>query len=268
MRTIKTRGSAPAPAVRRRLAWYATAAAMLALAGWLALEWRYAYRFDGFPSARNPSLRLALAEALGWRRFYSQLGQDKWVLGVVFPGVGDGWFVDVGAGDAVAGSNTMALEEAGWRGVCIDPFPTGDWSVRRATLLDEVVSSRAGERVSFRAAGTLGGIDRHLGLWREQTSEAPLVELQTTTLAEVLERVHAPPFLHYLSLDTEGSEYEVLLGFPFERHRVGALTVEHNGEQPKRDRIRQLLESHGYRLEREQVVEDWYVPDPEWNGGR
>ena len=69
--------------------------------------------------------------------------------------------------------------------------------------------------------------------------------------------------IHYVSIDTEGSEYEILAAFPFDAYQVGAFTIEHNCEEPKRARIRELLESHGYRFSREQLVDDWYVADKE-----
>lgn len=239
------------------------AAVMLAPVGRFALEAHFAARFPGFPSAPPPSLRLALLDACGLRPLHAQFGQDAWVLDVVYPGLRDGVFVDVGAGDAVLGSNTEALEQAGWTGFAVDPFPTGDWDARRATLLREVVSDAAGERVTFRAAGSLGGIERSLGRWREHDAvrAAGNVELVTTTLRELLGRVGAPGFVHFVSVDTEGSELAVLRGFPFERVRVGAWTIEHNGEEPKRGQIRELLASHGYRFVRQQVVDDFFVAD-------
>jgi hypothetical protein len=69
------------------------------------------------------SLLVSAKETLGLARFYSQMGQDKWVSEAVFPGVNHGFFIDVGSGDGTRMSNTKALEEKGWRGICIDPRP-------------------------------------------------------------------------------------------------------------------------------------------------
>src|SRR5689334_10674127 len=77
---------------------------------WAGLEYRFRDHFPGFPSARTPSLRLSLSRALGRQKFYSQLGQDLWVIGVVYPGVKHGYFVDIGAGDGTLDSNTKAVE--------------------------------------------------------------------------------------------------------------------------------------------------------------
>ena len=54
------------------------------------------------------SLILSVKEKLGLVRFYSELGQDKWASESVFPGVKDGFFVDVGSGDGTIWSNTKA----------------------------------------------------------------------------------------------------------------------------------------------------------------
>ncbi len=212
----------------------------------------------GVPMVRSPSLRLDLRQALGLQDFYSQLGQDKWIVGNVYPGVTDGYFVDVGSWDAEIDSNSKALEELGWTGVCVDPFPQ-NWKNRTCRLFEEVAYARAGEIVRFRAAGQLGGIDEHLGFWKDDVQEYPIVELRTTTLADILGRAGAPPFIHYLSIDIEGSELDILAALPFERYTIGAITVEHNFEQPKRARIRALLESKGYQRVREQLVDDFYL---------
>jgi FkbM family methyltransferase len=222
------------------------------------LQRRTMYRFGDFPDAPSPSLRLEVAQRLGWAQFHGQFGQDKWIVGVVFPGVRNGYFVDVGSADGVLFSNTKALEDLGWTGVAIDPFPT-NWSMRKCLLFQEVVSKRKGDTVEFRMSGALGGIVETLGRYRAMTENDSAVRLTTTTIADVLERARAPRYIHYVSLDVEGAEYDVLQAFPFSTHEVGAFTIEHNGEEPRRSLIRSLLESKGYRFVRQQVVEDWYV---------
>lgn len=231
--------------------------ALLAGAAWLASgAWRVRYELRDGSTALSPSPLLDLKERLGLQHFYSQIGQDKWILGEVYPGTRDGYFVDIGSWDAVKFSNSKALEEAGWQGICADPFPR-NWHDRTCRLFREVVYGVAGETVRFRRAGVLGGIEDYLG--RENRREAEVVEFTTTTLADILERAGAPSFIQYLSIDTEGSEYEILRALPFDRYRIGAITVEHNHQEPKRTQIRELLEAHGYRRAREQLVEDWYV---------
>ena len=78
------------------------ASLVLAAAAGAAAEHRFGYVTGyqppgGYPMVRSPSLLLDLRELVGLQNFYSQLGQDKWVLGQVFPRVTDGCFVDIGA---------------------------------------------------------------------------------------------------------------------------------------------------------------------------
>lgn len=233
-----------------------------AIAG-TAIEYKYGYvtgyqPAGDYPMVRSPSLLLDLKELLGLQRFYSQLGQDKWILGKVFPGVSNGYFVDIGAWDAEVDSNSKALEERGWAGICIDPFPR-NWVNRRCRLFEEVVYSKKGETIQFRHADVLGGIDQHIGHHKSEVASFPIIELITTTIDDILDRAKAPPFIHFISIDTEGSELEILKAFPFSDHRVGAFAIEHNSEEPKRQQIRTLLEANGYRFVREQLVDDWYV---------
>ena len=50
--------------------------------------------------------------------------QDLWVALTLGHGRNGGYYVDVGSADGVEISNTYLLDRMGWKGVCIDPFPT------------------------------------------------------------------------------------------------------------------------------------------------
>jgi FkbM family methyltransferase len=160
-------------------------------------------------------------ESLGLAEYPAEIDQDKWVLEKVFPGVTDGFFVDVGSGHGTIGSNSVALERRGWKGVCVDPFPVR-MQGRSCQMFREVVFSRPGLAMPFHTAGGLGGIGTTLGRWNGKAARAPVVTLTTVTLDDLLARAGAPPFIHFVSLDIEGAELEALRAFPFERHRVGA----------------------------------------------
>jgi hypothetical protein len=207
------------------------------------------------------SLLTTAKEELGLVTFYSQMGQDKWVSEAVFPGVKDGFFLDVGSGDGTRMSNTKALEQKGWTGICIDPFPK-NMQDRTCQVFKEVVSNETGTRVKFFAhPGLWGGVVDTLSDNRKKIIDtAPVVEFTTVTLRDILERARAPRFIHYMSLDVEGGEINALKGFPFDTYRMGALTVEHNYHEPTRTEIRTLMESHGYRYVHTSYRDDFYVP--------
>jgi FkbM family methyltransferase len=244
--------------------WVATAAVAVALlisfvviqrsgAGALFLENR---RCCELPLVRN--VGVTYNEAMGHTRYTGEIGQDKWVLEKVFPGVTDGYFVDVGSGHGTIGSNSLGLELRGWTGVCVDPFPIY-MEGRTCTMFKEVVFSKAGQVMSFSTAGGLGGITETLGKWNGKAAQAPKVDLTTVTLDDLLSRAGAPPFIHFISMDIEGAELEALRAFPFDRYRVGAWAIEHNREEPKRTMIQELLASHGYRQVHEYHQDAFFV---------
>jgi FkbM family methyltransferase len=203
---------------------------------------------------------VSVEEMLGLVSFPSDRGQDKWVIEAVFPGVTNGFFVDVGSADGIVESNTYALERKGWKGVCIDAFPENMQS-RTCQVFEAAVDSEAGKHVTFYRAGILGGIGAYLNHNKDDVmKEGRPVDLVTTTLGNILDRAKAPKFIHFMSLDIEGAELAALQGFPFDRYQLGALVVEHNFEEPKRANLQALLESHGYRRVHSFSADDFYRP--------
>jgi hypothetical protein len=205
------------------------------------------------------TLRLTWQEVIGGVTFSSEIGQDKWVIAKMFPGVTDGFFLDVGSGHGTIGSNTKALEERGWKGICVDPFPIY-MEGRTCIIVKEVVSSEAGKVVDFHTHSGLGGIADTLGKWKEEAQNSPVVRLTTTTLGEILARESAPRFIHFLSLDIEGGELDALRGVPMDTYRFGAMAIEHNNEEPKRSDIIRFLAGYGYRRVHSYKQDDYFAP--------
>lgn len=205
------------------------------------------------------ALRMTAREAIGGVTYSSEIGQDKWVIGRMFPGVTNGFFLDVGSGHGTIGSNTKALEELGWTGICVDPFPV-HMEGRTCRMEKVVVSSAAGQIVKFHTHSGLGGIADTLGKWKMEAEKSPAVELTTTTLGEVLSGAGAPSFIHFLSVDIEGAELEALKGVPFDKYRFGAMAIEHNDEEPKRSDLLKFLEDKGYKRVHSYKQDDFYAP--------
>lgn len=75
---------------------------------------------------------------------------------------------------------------------------------------------------------------------------------------DLLEKSNAPLFIDYLSLDTEGSELEILKSVDLQKYTFGLIDVEHNFVEPKRSQIRDLLTSNSYHYIRENNHDDCY----------
>src|SRR5574342_721726 len=59
----------------------------------------------GCEPPRLTNLFFSIKEKSGFLKFYSETVQDRWIVLCVFPGVTNGYFVDVGSGDGVQDSN-------------------------------------------------------------------------------------------------------------------------------------------------------------------
>lgn len=184
--------------------------------------------------------------------WYSQAGQDEWVHSIV----GDtGFFVDVGAHDGIVHSNTYALEQLGWTGICIEPnrdaYDLMSGNRTRCTKTDLIVSDVHGI-VEFDGVRVGSGVPR-----------------ACMPLSMILDNARAPNIIDYLSIDVEGHELEVLAGMDFDRWTVRCLTVEHNlycDGPARKEAIHQHLYRFGFVRVRENVVapgygeyEDWYM---------
>jgi len=213
-----------------------------------------------FELSKRDALLAAARRVVGLQRSYGEMQQDLWIVLSVMPGKRNGYYVDVGSADGVVSSNTKLLDSLGWKGVCIDPFPT-NMASRTCQLFRQPVFSVSGKKVSFRAASAMGGIAETLGVGASTPDvvRAPLVELTTATLDEILEKANAPRHIDFMSIDVEGAELEVLRGLSLDKYQVEAFAIEHNFEEPKREGIRQLLESKGYARVRSWAEDDWYL---------
>lgn len=165
-------------------------------------------------------------------KYHSQKGQDEWVLSVLPKR--NSFFLDVGAGDGMADSNTYALEKLGWKGICVEPNPMlFERLVKcRTCIVDNSVVSDRREEVPFRTDnGYLGGIvaddtDNNFGIRRGQLVNATIITLDAIPLTELLDRHNAPRIIDYFSLDVEGAEERTIRGLDLEKYQFRCLTIE------------------------------------------
>jgi FkbM family methyltransferase len=203
------------------------------------------------------------------RHSKSQLGQD--LLGLSISGLDKpGFFVEFGAADGVALSNSHMLEKHfGWRGILCEPSTGWHEALKksRSCIIDtRCVYSVSAEKISFSEnyLGELSAITAFAepnanGVLKRTTSS---YEVETISLLDLLTGHNAPKFIELLSIDTEGSEFEILEKFDFHSYRFGAICVEHNFADT-RGKINRLLLANGYVQVYEDLsdFDDWYVQD-------
>lgn len=186
--------------------------------------------------------------------YASHIGQDRWVA-EVFGNLKGGYFLDFGAFDGVSISNTLYLERAlGWTGICVEPNPTYYprlCAERRAICLNAALWPQPGETVRLVDAHGLSTIETFAreddinAEWRARETKR-VVEIETLNPTQVLDRFGAPSIIPYMSLDVEGCEFEILSAIDLKRYNILLMTIEHNHDAPKKERIRAYLAERGY----------------------
>jgi FkbM family methyltransferase len=212
-----------------------------------------------------PETAMTLLSYLPYVR--SQSGQDLFVLSQLGP-KRDGFFVEFGATDGININNSYFFETTlGWNGIVAEPAKMWHRDLvrnRKCNVEKKCVWSTTGVTLQFKEVAELSTIseftDRDFHAPARKNSET--YNVQTISLNDLLDKYKAPSHVDYLSIDTEGSEFEILNAFDFSRRTFGVITCEHNFT-PQRESIHSLLVSHGYKrvMETASKADDWYVLD-------
>ena len=190
-----------------------------------------------------------------FKQYFSQHGSP--------PYHSNGTFLELGAHDGVAVSNTLWLERAlGWRGVLIEASDGSFKSLARHrgrarnTLRNAVVcpqgqtinyiepkrvsdSVMAGMTVSMPAGNQKYAPNRH----------GTLRKLECTPLSTIL-REAGVNHVDFFSLDVEGAELIVLQTIDWSAVTFGVLMVELDGKNQTKDvKVRELLRAKGFSFD-------------------
>ena len=95
---------------------------------------------------------------------------------------------------------------------------------------------------------------------RLKNSKKEIVE--TITLNDLLDFYNAPKIIDYLSIDSEGSEFDILKNFDFSKRKIYIISVEHNYHPINRDKIHNILEKNGYKRVFEYISKYLLVSTP------
>lgn len=188
--------------------------------------------------------------------YVGQNMQDAWIL-YETDHKHDGYFVDFGATDGLTINNTYMLEhEFRWKGIVAEPNPVWHADLKKHRDCDislDCVWTKSGETLEFQLTdapdlATIKGFgtdDEHAS----KRKDAKTISVRTISLTDLLKSHNAPKVIDYLSIDTEGSEYDILLAFfkeSFDDYKIDYITIEHNYVPEVREKIYRMLTMNGY----------------------
>lgn len=166
----------------------------------------------------------------GARISYAQNGEDV-RLWRALDDVQTGFYVEVGGWDPVQHSISRSFYLRGWSGLVIEPVPENCErfsDVRPRDLVVPVAASSEDGFVEFHSVPGTGLSTSSAAIAARHASSGlspELVTLPGRRLAGILAEV-SPPAIHFMTVDVEGAELDVLRGMDFVQNRPWILVVE------------------------------------------
>ena len=204
----------------------------------------------------------------------SQLYQD--IFAVLMVGKNyDKTFLEFGATDGLELSNTYLLENnCGWTGVLCEPSPQWHDILKKnrpnTKIVTECIWNKSNQKLRFFVSdvGVLSTLEEFKesdklsipGNTKLRIEKGNLITVNTISLNELIEKEFNGKSPSYISIDTEGSEYEILKAFDFKKYDPVCFTIEHNFTNLQKD-IDEIMKSNNYlRIFKEITAFDaWYV---------
>ncbi|MDC1178279.1 FkbM family methyltransferase [Candidatus Pelagibacter sp.] len=206
--------------------------------------------------------------------FKSQLFQDifaSFIIGENF----DKTFLEFGATNGIDLSNTFTLEkDLSWSGALAEPDNNWIDSLKKnrpnSKIITKCIWSKSGEKMNFFSSdvGALSTLDDFKNSdIKSMPANTALriksgknIEVETISLNQVIVEEFNDNSPSYISIDTEGSEFEILNSFNFSKYHPAVFTIEHNFTdfQNKIDQL--MLDNNYIRIFRELTAFDaWYI---------
>ena len=205
----------------------------------------------------------------------SQIYQDvcaSFIIGEKY----DKTFLEFGATDGFHYSNSYMLENnLSWQGVLSEPSPQWHDALKKnrknSKIISKCIWKESGKKLDFFMSdqGELSTLKDYIesdkismpGNTEVRKKSGKTISVETISLNDVIKVYFDNVCPSYISIDTEGSEYEILKSFNLEIYRPKLFTIEHNFTENE-TKIDEHLISHGYvRIFRKLTAFDaWYIP--------
>lgn len=180
------------------------------------------------------SIQQASAKPL---KFTSQFAEETIIFDIL-EGIDAGVFVEAGAYDGMNLSTTYALEQAGWRGLLIEPNEKNANLCRERRLNSKVENCALGNMeasgfIEFTLAESdegsplsyVGADQKHIERCKQADCRISTHKVVFTNLSSLLDK-NGFERVDFLSLDVEGMELDVLRGFEILKFKPRLAMIE------------------------------------------
>lgn len=143
-----------------------------------------------------------------------------------------GFYIDVGANDPETDSVTKAFYDRGWRGINIEPVPTFFQKLNEERPRD--INLNFAASANFESSTFYEIPETGLSTFNKDIAEDhkrqhgfdfTIYEVDAKPLTKICEEYHIAP-IHFLKIDVEGGEGQVLEGLDFSKIRPWIILVE------------------------------------------
>ena len=145
--------------------------------------------------------------------------------------VENGFYIDVGAHDPVVFSVSKAFYEQGWRGIHVEPLPEYAAAIREdrpdERVVEAVLATQVGTQKFYHIpkTGLSTGSKEFATRHQKDGWEVNEMTVPANTLATLFDEVGSRP-IHWLKIDVEGMEADVLAGWGAHPARPWVVVVE------------------------------------------
>lgn len=201
--------------------------------------------------------------------YYGQFGTDR-IIEEYFPNKLNGNCIEVGAVDGEFGSNTLHFEELGWKALCIEPVPSNfdKLKSKRKLSLNFAITTENIDNLEFTEVtlsdnnkSAISGlkIDEKLFKLHQDYGLSPtkqVINISGRRLDWCIENFFNYETIDFISIDTEGTELDVLKSFDVNKYNTKLLVIENNWNDPE---IEQYLNERGWRKDKRIEINDFYI---------
>jgi FkbM family methyltransferase len=196
---------------------------------------------------------------------YSESGED--LIASYLLSTSAGFFVDIGAGHPVVGSNTYKFYRSGWSGIGIDANKELKTSWRflrpRDKFIPVAIGNKKGEIDFYEYENDLRSTSSSTvqEYYEHQKRKFTKTRVPQETLNSIFDEHVKGLQPIFLSIDVEGSEYDVLNSLDFSKHRPNLIAIE-SWELPwnSASSVVSLMKKHKYELVAYSGLTAFYMP--------